>query len=157
MRAGERGAQRGFTFVAVLLLLALCMLGLAVAGPLWSQRAQREKERELLRVGALYARALASYRDASPGSLKEYPDRLEALLLDTRYIGTRRHLRALYPDPMNPGQPWGLVLDAEHRIVGVYSQSANAPVAQGPLDLGDISLKPAQRYSDWKFTVKTRS
>ena len=157
MRVGRHRAQRGFTFVAVLLLLALCMLGLAVAGPIWSAQLKREREQELLRVGAMYARALASYRDASPGSLKQYPDRLEALLLDTRFVGVQRHLRSLYPDPMNPGQPWGLVLDADKRVLGVYRLSGEPPVAQGPLDLGSVVLPPAQRYSDWKFTLKAKS
>lgn len=157
MTAGERRAQGGFTFVAVLLLLALCMLGLAVAGPIWSQQVQRDREQELLRVGVLYAEALASYREASPGSLKQYPDRLESLLLDTRYLGTRRHLRSLYPDPMNPGQPWGLVVDADKRIVGIYSLSNDTPVAQGALDVGGVALPAVQRYSDWKFTLKAKS
>lgn len=160
MRAGSRRAQgstrqqeKGFTFVAVLVVLALCMLGLGIAGPLWSQQVRREREQELLRIGAMYAQALRSYRDASPGSLKQYPDRLEALLLDTRYVGVRRHLRKLYADPMNPGRPWGLVLDVDKRIVGVYSLSDEAPVAQGALEVEGVSLAPAQHYSQWKFSV----
>jgi type II secretory pathway pseudopilin PulG len=143
MRRGERG----YTFIAVLALLAVCMLGVSLAAPVWSQQVKREREQELLRIGALYAQALASYRDASPGSLKQYPPRLEALLLDTRYVGVQRHLRKLYADPMNPGQPWGLVLDAEQRIVGVYSLSEEAPLAEGS----------ARRYSDWKFIAKGKS
>jgi hypothetical protein len=128
-----------------------------VAGPVWSAQLKREKEQELLRVGAMYARALGSYRDASPGSLRQYPDRLEALLLDTRYVGVRRHLRMLYADPTNPGQPWGLMLDADKHIVGVYSLSRDVPVAPGPLDLGSVTLPPAQHYSDWKFTLEAKS
>lgn len=157
MRAGEGRAQLGFTFVAVLLLLALCMLGLAVAGPIWSQQARREREQELLRIGVLYAQALASYRDASPGSAKRYPQRLDEVLNDTRFVGVRRHLRKLYADPVNPGQTWGLLLDADKRIVGVYSLSNEAPVTHGPLELGGVMLAPAQRYSDWKFTLKATS
>jgi type II secretory pathway pseudopilin PulG len=153
MRAGE---QRGFSFVAVLALLALCMLGLAVAGPLWSQQVRREREQELLRIGNLYAQAIASYYQSSPGNVKQYPQRLEQLLLDSRFIGVRRHLRTLYPDPVNPGQPWGLVLDAEQRIVGVYSRSEQAPVAEGPLKLGATELEPARRYADWKFIAKVQ-
>lgn len=153
----RRGSQRGMTFVAVLVLLAICMLGLSVAGPLWSQQSKREREQELLRIGALYARAIANYRDSSPGSLKRNPERLDDLLLDTRFVGTRRYVRVLYPDPVNPGVPWGLVLDADQRIAGVYSRSDDAPVAQGRLDLGRVVLTPAQHYSDWKFTQKPAS
>jgi type II secretory pathway pseudopilin PulG len=151
MRAGE---QRGFTLVAALVLLALCMLGLSVAGPLWSQRVQRDREQDLLRIGTLYAQAIEDYHDLSPGSQKQYPPRLDVLLSDTRYVGARRYLRQLYPDPVDPGQPWGLVLDSEQRIVGVYSRSEKAPIAEGALDLGPVQLPPARHYADWKFIAK---
>lgn len=129
MRRGEAG----YTFVAVLVLLAVCMLGLSVAGPLWSDAVKREREQELKRIGSLYATALQTYRDASPGSLKQYPQRLDALLLDNRYVGIRRHIRKLYADPTNPNEPWGLVLDEQQRIRGLYSTS----------------------HPEWKFIAKT--
>jgi type II secretory pathway pseudopilin PulG len=160
MRAGELGPaiehrrSRGYSFVAVLALLALCMLGLAVAGPIWSQQIKREREQELLRIGNLYAQAIASYYNAGPGSLKQYPQRLEQLLADTRFVGLRRHLRSLYPDPVNPGQPWGLVLDGQQRIVGVYSRSEQAPVAEGARELSSVSLPAAHQYADWKFIAR---
>jgi type II secretory pathway pseudopilin PulG len=151
MRAGK---ARGFTFVAVLLLLALVSLGLAAAGTVWSQVSQRERERELMRIGSLYARAIESYYHASPGSQKIYPERIDLLLLDTRYVGTVRHLRRAYPDPMNPTAGWGLVRDAAGRITGVHSQSEEAPIAKGPVPLEDRILPPASRYKDWLFLAK---
>jgi type II secretory pathway pseudopilin PulG len=152
MRVGS--PQRGFTLVAVLVLLAVCMLGLAVAGPMWSQRVRREREQDLLQMGALYAQAIAAYYNSSPGSLKQYPRSLNMLLADARFVGTRRYLRQLYPDPVNPGQPWGLVVDSSQGIVGVYSRSEAAPIAGGPLDLGMVQLPAAQHYSDWKFLAQ---
>jgi type II secretory pathway pseudopilin PulG len=143
--------QTGFTFVAVLLLLALAMLGLGVAAPVWSQQAQREREQQLLRIGAIYAQALLSYRDASPGSEARFPDRLEALLVDPRYPGLRRHIRTLYEDPMNPGQPWGVVRDANGRIAGVHSLSDKSTLSRAAHDLGVVKLRAGARYSDWKF------
>lgn len=142
-------AQSGYAFVVVLMLLTLVSLGLAAAGPAYSSQAQREREQELLRIGALYAQALQDYYDAAPGNLRQYPKKLEQLLRDTRYVGTVRHLRKLYADPLQPGTPWGLVRDRDDGIVGVYSTSAQEPIAQagGP-------VAPARRYSDWKFTVK---
>ena len=145
------GRQRGFGLVAALVVLALVSLGLAATGPVWSQRAQRERERELIGFGLLYAQALAAYKAASPGSDKQYPATLEALALDTRFAGTVRHLRRAYADPLNPGKPWGLVRNTAGRIVGVYSQSVAAPLAQGELRLDDRVLPPARRYADWKF------
>lgn len=155
MARGNREARQheGFTLVATLLLVALVSLGLAAVGPLWSQQVKREREEELLRIGALYARAIAEYRDASPGVDKRYPQDIGMLILDERHLGVRRHLRQLYEDPVGSGQPWGLIRDADQGIVGVYSQSQEAPLAQGPVTAGSVNLKPARRYSDWKFTA----
>jgi type II secretory pathway pseudopilin PulG len=151
MAPGSHRPALGFTLVAALLLLALLSLGLAVIGPLWSQQSQRERERDLLRVGTLYAQAIAAYQRVSPGSDKQYPATLDVLVLDTRFVGTVRHLRKLYADPMASGQAWGLVRNPAGRIIGVYSQSAAAPLAQGSVALDDRVLPPAQRYADWKF------
>jgi type II secretory pathway pseudopilin PulG len=149
MRRGERG----YTFVAVLVLLAICMLGLSAAGPMWSQDTRRNKELELLRVGVLYAKALKSYHDAAPGSMKNFPQRLEQLALDDRFVGVRRHLRKVYSDPVNAGKPWGLVLDDRQGIIGVYSLSGEAPLSDAP-ELAPGLHPGATRYADWKFMAE---
>ncbi len=156
MQLGDVKRTKGFTLVALLLALALVSLALAAAGPMWSHQQRRERERELLRMGTLYAQALQSYRESSPGSAAQYPARLEDLTLDTRFVGTRRHLRKTYPDPLQPGRPWGLMTDEQGRINGVYSQSTDAPIAQGPVVLADRSLPAARRYADWKFVALTK-
>jgi type II secretory pathway pseudopilin PulG len=156
MRPGRTAAPRppesGFTFVALLVVVFVIALGLGVAAPTWSQQDKRERERELMRVGVLYAHALADFRESAPGSLKTYPKSLDELVLDARFLGVRRHLRRLYPDPLDPARPWGVVKDIDGYIVAVYSQSADEPVATGPVVLGDIVLASARRYSDWKFS-----
>lgn len=149
-----RGAQHGFTYVTVLTLVALLGLGLAQWGPLWAEQARRDREQELLRVGSLYAQAIEAYWRASPGSARQFPMRLEDLLLDTRYVGTQRHLRRVYADPLHPSRPWGLVRDAEGRIRGVYSQDPQMPFARAGRELANVRLSDAQRYSDWVFTPK---
>lgn len=150
-RTGVEG-QQGFTLVFVLVLVALMGLGMAAAGPLWAQQTQREREAELLRVGRLYALALKAYRDASPGTAKECPLSLDELLNDSRFIGLTRHLRRLYPDPMQTGLGWGLVRDAKGRICAVFSQSESRPLRQQPVELGEgMQLQPAAHYRDWKF------
>jgi type II secretory pathway pseudopilin PulG len=143
--------------VAVLALIALVSIGLAAAGPSWSERLRREREQELLKVGSLYARAIASYRDDSPGTSKTYPQTLDVLLSDPRFIGQHRHLRRLYADPLAPARPWGLVRDIDGHIMGVYSQSDEEPLAQGPQALGPVVLAPARHYADWKFLAPTPS
>lgn len=155
MRRGRpdrlRHASGGFTYVWALAAVALVSVGLSVLGPLWSDRNRHDREQELLRIGRLYADAIASYRAVSPGSVKQYPERLEELLEDSRFWGTRRHLRKLYPDPMKPSRPWGLVLDQDGRIRGVYSQGEERPFLQAPRDLGLVRLAIADHYADWKF------
>jgi type II secretory pathway pseudopilin PulG len=148
------GVQRGFTYVAVLAILALLGVALAAIGTRWADRVQREREQELLRVGQLYAQAIAAYHRGSPGSDKKWPKAIDDLELDPRMLSTVRYLRAPYTDPMVPGQPFALVRDADDAIHGVYSTSAATPFRQGAVDLGGVVLAPAQRYSDWQFIPK---
>ena len=103
-RHGVRGsltmrAQRGFTYVGLLLAVALAGVALAAAGMLWSTTAKRDKEAELLFVGDQFRRAIGSYYEGTPGA-KRYPQRLADLLEDKRLAITRRHLRRIYADPM---------------------------------------------------------
>ena len=150
MSRGER-PQAGFSYVWVLCALALAAAALAQVGPWWSMAQQREREAELIRIGTAYAEAIARYEQLSPGSLKKYPSSLDALLLDTRFIGTSRHLRKAYTDPMNPGQPFGIVRGDDGTIRGVFSTSSAQPLRREPLDLGMLVLPAASRYSDWRF------
>lgn len=150
--ARRRSRESGFTVTALLVVMFVVALGLSVAGPRWRDQSRRTNERDLMRVGVLYARALADFRDSSPGSLKTFPRSLDELTLDTRFLGVRRHMRRLYPDPLDPARPWGVVKDIDGYIVGVYSQSTDEPIAAGVVDLGYIVLEPARRYSDWKFS-----
>ena len=163
MRAGEtahagcsraRTAQQGFTFVWVLMAVAIFSLGLAVIGPRWSDDARRDKERELLKIGTMYAKAIADYRAASPGSVKNYPPKLESLLSDERMVSMTRYLRKLYADPLDPSRSWGVVLGPDGTVRGVYSLADAAPLNNEAIDLGVLALPPAQRYSDWKFVPK---
>ena len=149
----QRG-DGGFVYVWVLALVAVLALGLAAIGPLWSQEAKRDREDDLLRVGKLYAEAIAGYYRVSPGSVKHYPPSLEALLLDTRFVGTVRHLRTLYADPVSVDTPWGLLRAPDGGIRGVYSQSAAVPLRTVPVDLGIAVLAPAARYAEWQFEPK---
>ena len=107
MQAGNRvmaTRQRGFGWLLVLMMLAIASAAGAAVAQRWSDQMAREKERQLLRVGDAFARALADYHASSPGSDKRFPPTLEQLVLDTRFVGTRRHLRTIYPDPLT-GQP----------------------------------------------------
>lgn len=105
-------AQRGYSYLAVLFLVALTAAGLAALGQAWSTAAQRERERELVFRGGEIARAIAAYAKATPGLPQQYPKRLEDLLTDTRAGRTQHHLRRIYEDPFSGRPDWELLPEA---------------------------------------------
>ena len=151
MRSGSPAGQAGFGWLLVLAMLTVASAGASVVVARWVDESSRLREQELLRVGNLYARALAAYRRASPGSERRFPSELSQLLQDDRFVGTRRHLRELYPDPITGRLDWVLVRDGRGDIEGLRSRSDAAPWARVPLQLVDTDLGPAQRYMDWIF------
>ncbi|MCL2876591.1 MAG: type II secretion system GspH family protein [Betaproteobacteria bacterium] len=56
--------QRGFTYIWVLLLIALMGVGMTIAADVQSTSSQRDKEKELLAIGRQFRTALASYYEA---------------------------------------------------------------------------------------------
>ena len=54
-------ACAGFTYLGVLLLIAVSSVALAATGTVWSSVAQRDHERQLQWVGSQYAQAMRSY------------------------------------------------------------------------------------------------
>lgn len=147
--AGRRHA-RGFTYVAVLFALAIFGVGLAALGESWSASARREREAELIEIGSAYIQAIDSYYRRSPGALKAYPRRLDQLLEDGRFVGTVRHLRQLYPDPVQ-GAEWALVRAADGGIQGVYSPSERLALRMQALRVRAALPVGGVRYVDWKF------
>jgi type II secretory pathway pseudopilin PulG len=155
MRRGEcRSRARGFTYVWVMAALAVLGIMLSAVGTWWSEEVRREREEDLVRFGIAYARAIASYRASSPGSVQMAPRRLQDLVLDDRFPRPTRHLRRLYADPIEPHQAWGLITDDEGRIQGVHSRSDRVPLKQVAFAVEGVVLPAASRYSDWKFIVR---
>jgi len=144
------GSQRGFTYIWVLLAVVALGGGLAAYGESWSHGMQREKEAELLFIGNEYRRAIAQYYDNTPAGYRRYPERLEDLLKDERFAFTRRYLRRLYRDPVT-GAAWGIVKAPEGGIMGVYSQSSEAPAKTANFRKDDQEFSKAERYSEWRF------
>lgn len=148
-------AQRGFTYLAVLFLVALTAAALAALGQAWSTAAQREKERELEFRGREIARAIASYVKAgiagpgSPGGA--YPRSLDELLIDRRGTTPHHHLRRRYADPFT-GQPDWVLIEApgdSQRFHGVRSRSDQQLLRRlGP---DGISI---ERAEDWEFLAQ---
>jgi type II secretory pathway pseudopilin PulG len=61
--------QRGFTYIWVLLMVALMGVGMTVAADVQTTLSQRDREKELLAIGRQYRSALASYYAARPPAL----------------------------------------------------------------------------------------
>ena len=97
--------QMGFTYIAVLLAVALVALGLSSVARVWSQVAERQRQADWAWMERQYAKAIDSYLRSSPGSVAEFPKSVDELLLDSRHLGTKRHLRKAYQPVCRGGEP----------------------------------------------------
>lgn len=148
-----RSPSQGFTFFGLMFVVTLVGLALTGASTVWQVQQQRYKEQQLLQIGKQYRDAIRSYYQASPGGHWEYPRKLSDLLLDPRYPTIKRHIRKLWRDPMTRNSNWGLVLDAQGGIAGIYSRAQGKPVTQPDLSFGEQvgRTTKAKSYADWKF------
>lgn len=150
MLIGKYSRQAGFTYMGVLMLIAIAGIGMAGVGLVWHQNAQRENEKELLFVGEEYRKAIGSYYESSLAAAKQFPSSLDDLLLDKRFPNTKRHIRKLYADPIARNTQWGLIKQQE-QITGIYSVSKLAPIKKfGFADQYEI-FSTAVEYNEWKF------
>lgn len=150
MRAASALRRRaaGFTYLTILIVVALMGVGLALAGEVWHSAALRAREAELLHVGEQYRRAIARYYLAGP---RQYPRALADLLRDARKPGIERYLRRLYPDPLTNSDDWGLVKAPDGGIMGVHSRSEDRPIKAANFPPAQAAFEGAQKYTDWKF------
>ncbi len=137
----------------MLFVVAALGVGMAALGTLWSTVAKREKEAQLLFVGDQFRLAIESYRQRTPGGLKQYPRSLEDLLEDKRFPMTVRHLRRLWRDPLTGQAVWGLVRDAD-RITGVHSLAEGAPMKQAGFPSDYAQFEGQSSYQGWVFAAR---
>ena len=140
------GRENGFTYVAVLILVATLGAVSAAFGELTSHAAQREKEQELLFAGDQYRRAIASYYRKG----QRYPQTLADLLEDRRYPMAVRHLRKAYLDPVTGGR-FALLPAPEGGVMGVASASEEKPIKSDGFAHRDAAFAKALKYSEWRF------
>ncbi|HEY0065139.1 MAG TPA: type II secretion system protein [Telluria sp.] len=149
-----RAGQQGFTYLGLIILLAI--LGLVGAaglkmGTLFERAAAEE---ELLEIGAQFSEALRSYAAATPAGQLKQPPTLQDLVRDPRFPNPRRHLRKIFVDPITGKAEWGIVyLGEKVGIVGVYSLSNRRPLKVANFDIRFQNMENRQRISDWKFMV----
>lgn len=146
MSSGE--CQQGFTYLGALLLIAVVGAGLASLEELWSQSRQRAREAELIWVGNQFKQAIGAYYERSPGSVKNYPEKLEDLLEDPRYLFTVRHLRRIYSDPITGKPDWIVDPAPAGGIKGVRSRSTERSIR---------ALNSRQNYNEWDFMYEPQA
>lgn len=145
-----RARARGYSYLAVLFLVALTAAALAALGQAWSTAAQRERERELQFRGEAIADAITRYQKAGVTATPELPRSLDDLLEDRRGAAVRRHLRKRYKDPFTGEADWELVPQGadKTRFGAVRSRSAQALLREQAPD--GTALRKA---SDWLFVA----
>ena len=137
----------------VSLLVALFVLGLATQRVAFvlSDRAERDREQSALMLGQLYALAIKSYYEASPGTVKQYPQRLDDLLEDKRYVYVKRHLRKPYKDPLTQDADFGLLLDDTGRIKGVFTAPVRTVTPLAPPVVEGVEITFSEAARSWQF------
>lgn len=142
--------NQGFTYIGLLILIAIAGIGMSAVGIMWQTEMRRERELQLMHIGAEYKKAIISYRDATPGGVKQNPRKLEDLVSDRRLPITKRHLRKLYHDPITNTKTWGLLIEQE-AIIGIYSASPLEPIKRSGFPAEYEMFEDAKSYADWQF------
>ncbi len=147
------GQMRGFTFLGLMMIIAIMGVALLAVGEVWHSAQKREKEQALLFVGDQFRLAISLYYAHTPVASKQqpYPMNLEDLLKDPRYPSTERYLRKIYLDPISGSPEWGLARKPNGGIFGVYSLSEETPIKQGNFRLSDKEFAGKKKYAEWIF------
>jgi type II secretory pathway pseudopilin PulG len=114
-----RKANAGFTYVWVLLAVALTSALLAAAVQSASQRTMRERQLEHAWILEQYRIAMLSYQQLGTASNPAPLESLERLVRDERGGVVRRHLRQLYPNPMTGQVDWSIQYGPAGEPIGV--------------------------------------
>lgn len=152
--AAMRQRQQGFTYVGLIVLVAIIGMVTATTVKLGALLQRRAAEEALLDVGAAFSDALKSYANATLPGQRMTPATLEELLKDPRFPTPRRHLRQIYADPITGQATWGLLRGLDKvGIVAVYSLSGAAPIKLANFDPRFVGFDNKQHLSDWKFAA----
>lgn len=144
----------GFTYLSVIILVAIIGLVTAATLKMGSVLQRSRAEQQLLDIGEAFSDALQSYADATPAGMPTQPPSLQELIRDPRFTQVRRHLRQIYVDPMTGKAEWGIVYLANKAgVVAVYSLSDAKPVKIGNFPPRYMGFEGKQKISDWRFAA----
>lgn len=148
----QNGKNQGFVYVGLLIGLVVIGIGLSAVSEVWHQSRQREREEELLFIGNQFRQAITRYYLDSPRGKMRFPMSMDELLQDDRSPdASHRYLRKLYVDPMTNKADWGEIHLPGGQLVGIYSQSNDAPLKVAEFRLRDKDFADKTRYSEWVF------
>ncbi len=142
----------GFTYIGLLIAVAVLGVALSAVGVVWRTQAQREREQELLFIGRDFERAIASYYKTG----NQFPQEIEDLLDDERGPLPVHHLRRFYNDPMTGAQDWSLIRVGALGITGIASSSNSEPLKKKGFPIEEKAFEDAVCYCDWKFEYVPR-
>lgn len=149
-----RQRQLGFTYLGLVILLAIIGLVGAAALKVDALLARAAAEQELLETGAAFSAALDSYAAATPQGQPPQPPTLQDLLKDNRFPNVKRHLRKIFVDPISGKAEWGITyLGDKIGVIGVYSLSQAQPLKQANFDERFQNFENKTHYADWKFVA----
>ena len=134
MSAETRGAEAGFSLVAVVTGMTIMLILMGAAMPSWKYVVQNEREQELFFRGDQIAAAIERYQKKNGGAA---PPTLEVLVKG-------KYLRQPYTDPMTKDGKWRyikigeMMLPRAGRMPGrpAASPSPTSPMGAGPEALG---------------------
>jgi type II secretory pathway pseudopilin PulG len=144
--------QKGFTYPAVMFIVAVMLLLSAAASAVWHVQQRRGDERELLFIGREYRRAIEQYRLRGGAQPQPFPKSLHALVSDLRAPMPQRYARRIYADPITHERKWGVLLAQGGAIVGVYSLGKGKPLKRQGFDTNE-RFDDAASYRDWRFVL----
>ena len=154
MRRPRKRRSGGFTYLSLIILVAIIGLVSASALKLGSVLQRSRAEQELLDIGAAFSDALQSYANATPAGFPPQPPSLKELLKDPRFPTVRRHLRKVFVDPMTGKAEWGITyLGDKVGVLAVYSLSDAKPVKIGNFPQRFQGLAGKQKISEWRFAA----
>ena len=154
MRGRHVGRDGGFTYLSVIIVVAIIGLVAAASLKLGATVQRSRAEQQLLVIGGAFSDALQSYADATPAGQPPQPPSLKELLRDPRFPTPRRHLRKIFVDPMTGKADWGIVyLGGTTGVMAVYSLSDARPVKIGNFPARFQSLAGKRKISEWRFVA----
>jgi hypothetical protein len=149
--AALRTRAGGYAYVWLLIMIAVLAGAAARIVEVNSVARQREKEQQLIVVGQEFREAIRRYHAATLADGEhQYPQHLDELLEDRRFLPSPRYLRKLYHDPVTGTRDWGLVTEGG-RIVGVHSLSTAAPIKRSSFGASEARFGAARTYAEWQF------